>query len=100
MKTDITVEAEARASRGKNEARRTRKAGKIPGVVYGAYKDPISIAVNPREIQKIVRSSTGFNTIFNLQIDGGESTPVMVVDQQLDPLKGTVLHADFKRIDL
>ena len=100
MRKDITVTAEVRASRGKNEAHRTRRAGKIPAVVYGAYKDPISIAVNPREIIKIVRSSTGFNTIFTLSIEGGESTPVMVVDQQVDPIKGTLLHADLKRIDL
>jgi large subunit ribosomal protein L25 len=100
VRKDITVTAEVRASRGKNEARRTRKAGQIPAVVYGAYKDPISVAVNPREINKIVRSNTGFNTIFTLAIAGGETTPVMVVDQQVDPVKGTLLHADLKRIDL
>jgi large subunit ribosomal protein L25 len=97
---DIAVAAEVRSSRGKNEAHRTRRAGKIPAVLYGAYKDPISIAVNPREISKIIRSSTGYNTIFNLAIADGETTPVMVVDQQLDPIRGTLLHADFKRIDL
>jgi len=97
---DITVTAEVRASRGKNEARRTRSAGQIPAVLYGAYKDPVSIAVNPREIIRIIRSATGYNTIFNLAIGGGETTPVMVVDQQLDPVKGHLLHADFKRIDL
>ena len=48
MRTDITVAAEARASRGKNEARRTRRAGMIPAVVYGAYKDPVPVAVNPK----------------------------------------------------
>jgi len=100
VKKDITVAADVRTSRGKNEAHRTRRAGQIPAVVYGAYQDPVSIAVNPREILKIVRSSTGYNTIFNLQINGGGSTPVMVVDQQVDPIKGTLLHADFKRIDL
>ncbi|HXK06324.1 MAG TPA: 50S ribosomal protein L25 [Verrucomicrobiae bacterium] len=100
MRKDITVTAEVRASRGKNEARRTRSAGNIPAVVYGAYKDAISISVNPREINKIIRSSTGLNTIFNLTIAGGETSPVMVVDQQVDPLKGTLLHADLKRIDL
>jgi len=100
VRKEITVAADVRASRGKNEARRTRRAGQIPAVIYGAYKDPISIAVNPREIQKIVRSATGYNTIFNLQINGGETTPVMVVDQQVDPVRGHVLHADFKRIDL
>jgi large subunit ribosomal protein L25 len=100
VRKDITVAAEVRSSRGKNEARRTRKAGRIPAVVYGAFQDPISVAVNPRELNKIVRSGTGFNTIFTLAIAGGETTPVMVVDQQVDPIKGTLLHADLKRIDL
>jgi len=100
VRKDISVAAEVRTSRGKNEARRTRKAGRIPAVLYGAFQDPVSIAVNPREIVKITHSSTGYNTIFNLAIQGGENTPVMVVDQQVDPLKGNLLHADFKRIDL
>jgi large subunit ribosomal protein L25 len=97
---DIVVAAEVRASRGKNEAHRTRRAGQIPAVIYGSHKDPVSVSVNPREIAKITRSATGYNTIFNLQIAGGETTPVMVVDQQVDPIRGTLLHADFKRIDL
>jgi large subunit ribosomal protein L25 len=100
VRKDITVAAEVRTSRGKNEAHRTRAAGKIPAVIYGAFQDPVAVAVNPREIVKIVRSSTGFNTIFTLAIAGGENTPVMVVDQQVDPIRGTLLHADFKRIDL
>ena len=100
MRKDITVAAEVRASRGKNEARRTRKEGNIPAVVYGAFKDPISITINPKEISKIVRSSSGLNTIFNLAITGGETSPVMVVDQQVDPIRGRLLHADLKRVDL
>jgi large subunit ribosomal protein L25 len=100
VKKDITVAAEVRTSRGKNEAHRTRRAGLIPAVVYGAFQDPVSVAVNPRELVKIIRSGTGFNTIFTLAIAGGENTPVMVVDQQLDPIRGTLLHADLKRIDL
>jgi large subunit ribosomal protein L25 len=100
VRKDITVAAEVRASRGKNEARRTRRAGQIPAVVYGAFQDPVSIAVSPREILKIVRSNTGYNTIFTLAVQGGENTPVMVVDHQVDPVKNTLLHADFKRIDL
>jgi large subunit ribosomal protein L25 len=100
LRKDITVAAEVRTSRGKNEAHRTRRNGQIPAVVYGAYKDPIAVAVSPKEILRIVRSTTGYNTIFNLAVAGGETTPVMVVDQQVDPIKGTLLHADFKRIDL
>ena len=100
MRTEITVSAAVRSTRGKNEAHRTRRSGQIPAVVYGAFKDPVPVALNPREILKIVHSKTGYNTIFNLSIQGGETTPVMVVDQQLDPIKGTLLHADLKRIDL
>jgi large subunit ribosomal protein L25 len=97
---DIVVAAEVRTSRGKNEAHRTRKAGQIPAIIYGAPSDPVSVSVNPREISKIIHSNTGYNTIFKLDIAGGETTPVMVVAQQLDPIRGTLLHADFKRIDL
>jgi len=100
VRRDITVAAVVRATRGKNAARRTRRAGQIPAVVYGAYKEPLSVAVNPRDIIKIVHSDTGYNTIFNLAIDGGESTAVMLVDQLTDPVRGNLLHADFKRVDL
>ncbi|SRR5579871_29540 len=100
MRTDISVAAEARATRGKNEARRTRRAGMIPAVVYGAYKDPVPVSVNPRHISQILRSKTGHNTIFNINVQGGENSPVMVVDGQYDPIKGSLLHVDLKRIDL
>ena len=100
MRTDTIIDAEVRETRGKNEARRTRVRGKIPGVVYGAQKDPVSIAVDPKYIQQILRSKTGHNTIFNINIAGAESTPVMVVDEQYDPVKSHLLHVDLKRIDL
>lgn len=100
MRKDITVAAQLRAARGKNEARRTRREGLIPAVVYGAYKDPVPVSVSPKAILQIVHSTSGYNTIFNLDIAGGENTPVMVVDHQNDPIRGTLLHADLKRIDL
>ncbi len=100
MRKDITVAAEPRASRGKNEARRLRVAGKVPAVVYGAYKDAVAVAVSPRELTGILHSKTGHNTIFNLNIQGVETTPVMIVDAQFDPVKDNLLHADLKRIDL
>jgi large subunit ribosomal protein L25 len=100
MRRDVTVSAEVRETRGKNEARRTRRRGLIPAVLYGSYQDPVSVAVSPKEILQILRSSTGYNTIFNLAVNGGETTPVMVVDDQVDPIKGNLLHADLKRIDL
>jgi len=100
VRKEITVAAQPRASRGKNEAHRTRRNGLIPAVVYGAYKDPVPVAVSPKAILQIVHSAGGYNTIFNLDIEGRENTPVMVVDHQNDPIRGTLLHADLKRIDL
>ena len=100
MRKDITVAAQPRETRGKNEARRTRRAGLIPAVVYGAYQAPVAVAVSPKSILQIVHSPGGYNTIFNLDIEGRENTPVMVVDHQNDPIRGTLLHADLKRIDL
>jgi large subunit ribosomal protein L25 len=100
VRKDITVTAEVRATRGKNEARRLRVRGFIPAVVYGAYKDSVSVGVSPKELVQILNSKTGHNTIFNLAIQGGESTPVMVVDEQRDPVRGNLIHADLKRIDL
>lgn len=100
MRKDITIVAQVRESRGKNEARRARRRGMIPAVVYGAYQEPVAVAVNPGEILQILHSNTGYNTIFNLDVQGRGTAPVMVVDEQLDPIKGTLLHADLKRIDL
>src|SRR5256714_11515936 len=100
MRKDIPVTAEVRSTRGKNEARRLRVHGFIPAVLYGAYKDSVAIGVSPKELVRILNSTTGHNTIFNLAIQGGENTPVMVVDSQRDPVKGNMLHADLKRIDL
>jgi len=100
VRTDIQVSAEVRTSRGKNEARRTRRAGQIPAVLYGAYKDPVSVALDPKALMRVVRGTSGMNTIFDLAIAGGETTPVMLVDRQVDPIRGTLLHADLKRIDL
>jgi large subunit ribosomal protein L25 len=100
MRTEVTVAAEPRATRGKNAARRTRRAGLVPAVLYGAYKDAVSISVDPKSIQKILHSKTGHNTIFNLSVEGIETTPVMVVDGQYDPIRSNLLHVDLKRIDL
>ncbi|MEO8026443.1 MAG: 50S ribosomal protein L25 [Bryobacteraceae bacterium] len=100
MRKDITIVAEPRETRGKNEARRLRMKSQIAAIVYGAEKDPVAVAVSPKEVAKILGSNTGHNTIFNLEVAGGETTPVMIIDWQIDPVKSFLLHADFKRIDL
>ena len=99
MKRDITITAKPRELRGKNEARRLRVQGLTPGVVYGAGGESVAVAVNPKEVARILHSASGSNTIFNLALDGS-STPVMIVDHQNDPVRDTLLHVDLKRIDL
>jgi large subunit ribosomal protein L25 len=100
MSQEITIIAEPRDSRGKNEARRLRVKGFAPGVLYGANGPAVAVAVNPKEVNKILHSKTGHNTIFTLAVQGGEATPVMIVDWQSDPVKDSLLHVDLKRIDL
>jgi large subunit ribosomal protein L25 len=100
MRKEITVTAEPRSTRGKNEARRLRVKGLTPAVLYGAERDTVPISINPKEVQKILRSSAGHNTIFNLTVQGLEDTPVMIVDWQNDPVRENLLHVDLKRIDL
>jgi large subunit ribosomal protein L25 len=99
MRKDITVAGELRAARGKNESRRLRKNGRIPAVLYGTYKEPVALAVNPKEVIRILHSKSGHNTIFNVSF-AGETTPAMIVDWQFEPVKDDLLHVDFKRIDL
>ena len=100
MLKDMTITAEPRDSRGKNEARRLRAKGSMPAVVYGGTDGPTPVAVSPKELTKILHSKTGHNTIFHLSLAGKDDTPVMIVDWQFDPIKDSLLHADLKRIDL
>ncbi|HLW52120.1 MAG TPA: 50S ribosomal protein L25 [Candidatus Angelobacter sp.] len=93
------VEAQPRpdTSRGKNEARRVRAKGRVPGVVYGAKKKTVAVTVDPKQISRILQSESGHNTIFDLQVDS-ERSKVMIVDWQYDPMLGKLLHIDMKRI--
>ena len=100
MRKDITVNAEPREGRGKNEARRLRAAGSTPAILYGVTDTAVAVSVNPKEFGRILHSKTGQNTIFNIALKGGENTPVMIIDWQQDPIKDTLLHVDLKRIDL
>ena len=91
------VEAQPRTPGNKNDARRVRRAGKIPAVVYGAGKDAMPVSLDPRQVSRILHSQTGHNTIFDLALDG-ERTKAMIVDWQYEPIKGALLHIDVQRI--
>jgi large subunit ribosomal protein L25 len=94
-----TIEAQPRQaeSRGKNEARRLRRSGKLPAVLYGGKKDTLAISVDPKAITQILHSASGHNTILEITVDG-ERTKAMIVDWQYEPIKDSLLHVDLKRI--
>ena len=100
MITQEIVSAVAREGKfNKNAARRVRARGKVPAVVYGAAEPAVAVEVDPKQIQKILHSETGHNTIFDLEVSGS-SAKVMIVDWQYEPIKGKLIHIDFKRIAL
>src|SRR5918999_2153353 len=93
-----TLQAEKRDGRGKNEARRLRAQGRIPAVLYGAEKGKaVEIAVDPKNLLRILHSESGVNTLIGLQLDGGD-TRVLVKEYQLDPIDHKLLHADFYQV--
>ena len=91
------LEAQPRTAGTKNDARRVRRGGKVPAVIYGAGKAALSVSVDPRQVTRILHSQTGHNTVFDLTVDG-ERTKAMIVDWQYEPIKGSLLHIDLKRI--
>jgi large subunit ribosomal protein L25 len=102
---EAILEATIRDSRGKNEARRTRRDGRVPGVLYGAAgqadrREAKAIAVEPKALLKILHSHSGANTLISLKLDGEGDARVLVKEYQLDPVTHQVLHADFYRIDM
>jgi large subunit ribosomal protein L25 len=93
----IIVEGAPRETRGKNEARRMRVAGKVPATLYGGKGKAISLAVNTKQVTAILRSDTGHNTLFQVDL-GGQHEPVIVKDWQVDPVSGRLLHVDLIRV--
>jgi large subunit ribosomal protein L25 len=93
----IIVEGAPRATRGKNEARRLRVSGKVPATLYGGKGEVIALAVNTKQVTSILRSESGHNTLFQVDL-GGKHEPAIVKDWQVDPVSGNLLHVDLLRI--
>ncbi len=95
---EIVVNAKDRTGRGKNAARRLRRQGFVPGVVYGGNGDNIAVSVDPKALQRVLRSEAGRNAILKLDITGKGATNAILKSWQVDPIKDSFLHADFYRI--
>ena len=95
---EITVRAKVREGRGKNDARRARREGMVPVNVYGGEGDAVAAMAPLSELAAILRSESGRNTIFTLDIEGVGSSDVMFHERQVDPIRGRLIHADFTRL--
>lgn len=94
----ITVRAELRAGRGKNDARRLRARGMVPLTVYGGGGEAVSAAAPLRELAAILRTESGHNTVFTLDVEGVGASEVLFLDRQIDPVRGRLVHADLRRL--
>jgi large subunit ribosomal protein L25 len=97
MVEKIVVEGAPRAERGKNEARRLRQTGKVPAVLYGGKGGPITLSVNAKQVGAILRSESGHNTLFQVEL-GGKQEPAILKDWLVDPTTGKLLHVDLMRV--
>lgn len=97
MADKITVKAEQREGRGKNDSRRLRAAGKVPVVIYGGGEESVSAVVALSDLAAILRTDSGPNTLFSLDVAGMGASDVIFQARQIDPLRGRLTHADLRR---
>ena len=97
-KKDYKVQAKVRDGRGKNDARRARREGLVPVTVYGGGGETVAAVAPLRELAAILRSDSGRNTIFTIDVEGVGVSEVMFHDRQIDPVKGRLIHADLTRL--
>ncbi|HLA94421.1 MAG TPA: 50S ribosomal protein L25 [Pyrinomonadaceae bacterium] len=97
MAEKFVIKAEKREAGGKNVNRRLRVAGKVPVVVYGGGTDSLAAVAELKDLAAIIRSDSGINTVFSLDIAGEGINDVIFQDRQIDPVKGRLIHADLRR---
>jgi large subunit ribosomal protein L25 len=96
---DIVITVEKRPGLGKGTARKLRREGQIPAIVYGGDRPPVSISVDEHALRELLKQEAGENTIFLLKLKGTkEERRAMIREIQKDPISGRFVHIDFIRI--
>ena len=99
MSAANSLEAEPRERVGKGAARATRRAGRVPSVIYGAKKGPTAISIDPLVLRKHLEAGTFFSTVFEVNINGGGATErVLPREVQLHPVSDVPQHVDLLRV--
>ncbi|MDJ0942702.1 MAG: 50S ribosomal protein L25/general stress protein Ctc [Kiloniellales bacterium] len=97
MSETIALPAELRERVGKGAARAVRRAGRVPAVIYGDRKDPLTISLDPRDVDRELHRPGFFATLFDVEV-GGKKHRVLPRDVQLDPVSDRTVHVDFLRV--
>ena len=97
MKQNFTINAVSRDDMGKGASRRLRRASKVPGIVYGAGKNPENIAVDHNQLKQLLVNEAFYTNILDLDVNGNKEK-VVLRDLQRHPFKPTILHLDLQRI--
>jgi large subunit ribosomal protein L25 len=95
--TTTKLDVDSREPEGSRSARRLRRTGRVPGVLYGGDVDPISFSVDARAL-RVALAGTG--AVVDLSIDGAKATPVVLKEAQRDPVRGETTHVDLLRVRL
>jgi large subunit ribosomal protein L25 len=95
--TTTKLEVSSRAAEGSRSARRLRRSGRVPGVLYGGGDDPLSFSVDSRELRLAL---AGAGAVVDLSVDGAKATPVVLKEAQRDPVRGQTTHVDLLRVRL
>ena len=98
---EVRVEAQIRAGTGKQEAKRLRMSGWVPGVVYGKGEPPLSLRLSKQAFLKAIKGKPSESMVVDLVLEGvGEPTKALVRELQVDPVSRSLLHVDFQRISM
>jgi large subunit ribosomal protein L25 len=95
---EVKLKATTRDGAGKGVARKVRAGGRVPGILYGRGMTPVKLAVDRREFVTALHTDAGMNVLLDIEIDG-ETTLALTLELQRDPVRGTLLHADFVKVD-
>jgi large subunit ribosomal protein L25 len=95
--TTTKLDVASREPDGSRSARRLRRTGRIPGVLYGGGADPLSFSVDARELRHAL---AGSGAVVDLSVDGAKPTPVVLKEAQRDPVRGETTHVDLLRVRL
>ncbi|MCW9013533.1 MAG: 50S ribosomal protein L25/general stress protein Ctc [Gammaproteobacteria bacterium] len=94
----IEINAESRTDQGKGASRRLRHAEKLPAILYGAGKDPVTLTLEQKDLRPYIDDEQFYTSILDLKVDGAKAEKVIVRDMQHHPYKVDLMHIDFQRI--